>query len=337
MVAIGHSRVRVRAIRVTDDVELQRFYSGLSARSRRSRFLCIGTGLSSSQVASFCRTDHDHREGFVAVANEGSDAERVVGHLCLEPDGAEAAELAIAVADEFQHLGIGRRLMAAGREWARCKGIARLTATMFVDNAAMHGLLAHQGLPTRITYLGAGVAEITIDLRAQRVAARRAALRVLVAYRQWRLGSFSPGQGPTPLADFGLKEVAVSFNQDIVARARANGWFREVLATGPHCQVVVMSIPPGGEIGEEVHDSVDQVLVCVEGEGLAVLEGERSPVHPGHLVHVPSGTRHNLVNAGAGDLKLYTVYAPPEHADGTIHRTKGEADASEEHYQPGNG
>jgi mannose-6-phosphate isomerase-like protein (cupin superfamily) len=129
-----------------------------------------------------------------------------------------------------------------------------------------------------------------------------------------------------------LKEVAVSFNQDIVSRAKANSWFREVLSTGPNCQVVVMSIPPGGEIGEEVHDRVDQVLVCVEGEGSAVLEGQRSPVHRGHLVHVPAGTRHNLVNAGAGDLKLYTVYAPPQHAEGTIHRTKAEADASEEHY-----
>ncbi len=124
----------------------------------------------------------------------------------------------------------------------------------------------------------------------------------------------------------------MSFNQDIVARAKANGWFREVLSTGPHCQIVVMSIPPGGEIGEEVHDRVDQVLVCLEGEGLAVLEGQRSPVHPGHLVHVPAGTRHNLVNAGTGDLKLYTVYAPPQHAEGTIHRTKAEADASEKHH-----
>jgi mannose-6-phosphate isomerase-like protein (cupin superfamily) len=124
----------------------------------------------------------------------------------------------------------------------------------------------------------------------------------------------------------------MSFNQDIAARAKANTYFREVLSTGPHCQVVVMSIPVGGEIGEEVHDAVDQVLVCVEGDGLAVLEGERSPVPPGHLVHVPAGTRHNLVNDGATDLKLYTVYAPPQHAVGTIHRTKAEADASEEHY-----
>jgi mannose-6-phosphate isomerase-like protein (cupin superfamily) len=140
------------------------------------------------------------------------------------------------------------------------------------------------------------------------------------------------GRGRAAGSPSGSKEVAVSFNQDIVARAKANGWFREVLSTGPHCQVVVMSIPVGGEIGEEVHDDVDQVLVCVEGEGLAVLGGERSAVHPGHLVHVPAGARHNLVNAGPVDLKLYTVYAPPQHAEGTIHRTKAEADASDEHY-----
>jgi mannose-6-phosphate isomerase-like protein (cupin superfamily) len=124
----------------------------------------------------------------------------------------------------------------------------------------------------------------------------------------------------------------MSFNQDIVARAKANDFFREVLSTGPHSQVVVMSIPAGGEIGEEVHEQVDQVLVCIEGDAVAVLAGERSPVRPGHLVHVPAGTLHNIVNAGSGDLKLYTVYAPPQHAVGTIHRTKAEADASEEHY-----
>lgn len=124
----------------------------------------------------------------------------------------------------------------------------------------------------------------------------------------------------------------MSFSQDILARAKANGWFREVLSTGPYSQLVVMSIPTGGEIGEEVHDHVDQVLVCVEGEGFAVLDGERGPVQPGHLVHVPAGTRHNLVNAGPGDLKLYTIYAPPQHAEGTIHRTRAEADASDEHY-----
>jgi mannose-6-phosphate isomerase-like protein (cupin superfamily) len=127
------------------------------------------------------------------------------------------------------------------------------------------------------------------------------------------------------------QEVNVPFNADIIARAKRNSFFREVVSTGPHAQVVVMSIPPAGEIGEEVHHDVDQVLVFVEGEGVAVLEGRRSPAQPDRLVHVPAGMRHNFVNEGSVDLKLYTVYAPPQHAPGTIHRTKAEADADEEH------
>jgi mannose-6-phosphate isomerase-like protein (cupin superfamily) len=120
------------------------------------------------------------------------------------------------------------------------------------------------------------------------------------------------------------------FNEDIVKRAKANSYFREVLATGPNSQVVVMSIPPGGEIGSEVHPDVDQVLVFVQGEGQAILDGETSAVGVDRLVHVPAGTRHNFVNTGKIDLRLYTVYAPPEHAPGTIHKTKAEADAAHE-------
>jgi mannose-6-phosphate isomerase-like protein (cupin superfamily) len=121
----------------------------------------------------------------------------------------------------------------------------------------------------------------------------------------------------------------MAFNEDIVERAKRNTYFREVLATGPHSQVVVMSIPPGGEIGEETHTDVDQVLVFVSGEGAAILDGERSRVGPDRLVQVPAGTRHNFVNTGSADMRLYTVYAPPQHAPGTIHRTKAEADAAE--------
>ena len=121
----------------------------------------------------------------------------------------------------------------------------------------------------------------------------------------------------------------MAFNEDIVERAKHNTYFREVLSTGPHSQVVVMSIPPGGEIGDEVHTDVDQVLVFVWGEGVAILDGERSRVGPDRLVQVPAGTRHNFVNTGSTDLRLYTVYAPPEHAPGTIHRTKAEADQAE--------
>ena len=116
---------------------------------------------------------------------------------------------------------------------------------------------------------------------------------------------------------------------DIEDRARLNSRFREVLATGPHSQVVVMSIPPGEDIGAEVHETVDQVLVVVAGEGAAILDGERTPIGPGWLVQVPAGTHHDLVNTGATDLRLYTVYAPPQHAPGTVHATKADAEAAE--------
>ncbi|HJX67871.1 MAG TPA: cupin domain-containing protein, partial [Candidatus Limnocylindrales bacterium] len=83
----------------------------------------------------------------------------------------------------------------------------------------------------------------------------------------------------------------MAFNQDIVKLAKANTYFREVLATGPKTQVVVMSIPPGGEIGSEVHPDVDQVLVFVQGEGQAILDGEKSAVSVDRLVQVSAGTR----------------------------------------------
>ena len=121
----------------------------------------------------------------------------------------------------------------------------------------------------------------------------------------------------------------MAFNEDITARARANTHFREVLSTGPHCQVVVMSIPPGGEIGEEVHDTIDQVRVIVDGEADTIIEGVPTPIGAGDLIQVPAGTRHNVVNRGSRELRLYTIYAPPGHAPGTVHQTKVEADAAE--------
>lgn len=121
----------------------------------------------------------------------------------------------------------------------------------------------------------------------------------------------------------------MNFNENIIERATRNTHFREVLSTGPHSQVVVMRIPAGGEIGEETHEEVDQILVFTAGEGEAILNGERSRVAAGRLVHVPAGTRHNIVNAGPDDLRLYTVYAPPEHAAGTVHHTRADAEAAE--------
>lgn len=116
---------------------------------------------------------------------------------------------------------------------------------------------------------------------------------------------------------------------DIVQAARDNDAFRREVITGQHEQVVVMTIPPGGEIGEEVHDDTDQVLAFVDGEGEAILDGETSAIGPNDLVFVRAGTRHNFVNTGSQPLRLLTIYAPPEHEPGTVHQTKEDADAAE--------
>jgi mannose-6-phosphate isomerase-like protein (cupin superfamily) len=106
--------------------------------------------------------------------------------------------------------------------------------------------------------------------------------------------------------------------------------FRRVLWTGKHTQVVIMTIPPGGEIGEEVHEDTDQILTFVSGTGEATVSGEKRTVAQGDLVVVPAGRTHNFVNTGQNPLILYTVYGPPEHPDGAVHRTKEEADRAEE-------
>jgi mannose-6-phosphate isomerase-like protein (cupin superfamily) len=116
----------------------------------------------------------------------------------------------------------------------------------------------------------------------------------------------------------------------IATVAEQSADFRRVLWTGKNTQLVIMTIPPGGEIGEEVHDDIDQILTFVSGTGRAEVGGESQDVAQGDLVVVPAGTRHNFRNAGANPLVLYTVYGPPEHADGVVHHTKEEGDAAEE-------
>jgi mannose-6-phosphate isomerase-like protein (cupin superfamily) len=116
--------------------------------------------------------------------------------------------------------------------------------------------------------------------------------------------------------------------QNYVEHARRNDAFRSTVVTGSHAQVVVMTIQPGEDIGEETHDG-DQLLLFVEGEGHAELAGDSEPVRAGDMVFVPAGTLHNFVNDGPEPLRLVTVYAPPEHPDGTVHQTKAEAEAAE--------
>ena len=121
----------------------------------------------------------------------------------------------------------------------------------------------------------------------------------------------------------------IASDVDILAAAWSNEAFRRVIFTGEFQQVVVMTIPPGGEIGDEVHPGTDQALAFVDGRGEAQLDGETSEVGPNDLVFVRAGTRHNFVNTGDRPLRLITIYAPPEHAHGTVHVTKAEADAAE--------
>jgi mannose-6-phosphate isomerase-like protein (cupin superfamily) len=126
-----------------------------------------------------------------------------------------------------------------------------------------------------------------------------------------------------------MTTLAPPFTFDVRALAAASDDFRRVLVTGPHSQVVLMSLHVGEEIGEEVHPDTDQTLVIVAGQGRAIVAGEASPIEAESLVFVPAGTRHNIVNAGKADLRLYTIYAPAHHAPGTVHHTKADAEAAE--------
>lgn len=105
--------------------------------------------------------------------------------------------------------------------------------------------------------------------------------------------------------------------------------FRTVLDTGGHSQVVAMTLQPGEDIGAEVHEAVDQVLIFTEGSALAQVGAATAEVGAGDLVAVPAGTKHNFTNSGAGPLRLITIYAPAQHAPGTVHATKADAEAAE--------
>lgn len=116
---------------------------------------------------------------------------------------------------------------------------------------------------------------------------------------------------------------------DIEKETLSNTDYRRVLYTTHNVQLVLMSLRPGEEIGDEVHH-LDQFIRIEEGTATVFLDGGEYPLPADHAVVIPAGTRHNIVNKGSGDLKLYTLYAPPEHKDGLIEKTK--ADEHEEHF-----
>ncbi len=122
----------------------------------------------------------------------------------------------------------------------------------------------------------------------------------------------------------------IGYTEDIEVKTIQNTNFRTVLYTGSYMQLVVMSLKPLEDIGMEVHSNVDQFFRFEQGEGKVIMNGEESIVGPSSVVIVPAGTNHNIINTSATeDLKLYTIYSPANHPDGTVHVTKADAMAAE--------
>lgn len=122
------------------------------------------------------------------------------------------------------------------------------------------------------------------------------------------------------------------FVDDIEDLTEENSNFRSVLYTAKKMQLVVMALKPGEDIGEEVHKDIDQFFRLEEGTGEISIDGTVSKIKSGTAMIVPAGARHNIKNTGDKPMKLYSVYAPPNHADGTVHATKAAAEASKEHF-----
>ena len=123
---------------------------------------------------------------------------------------------------------------------------------------------------------------------------------------------------------------------DIEDATKDNEFFRKVLFTAGHSQLVVMNLRPHEEIGMEVHPHVDQFIRIEKGQGEAILDGEKHALKDDSAVVIPAGTRHNIINtSGTKTLRLYTIYSPPEHAAGTVHKTKADAEAAEAAEQAG--
>lgn len=121
----------------------------------------------------------------------------------------------------------------------------------------------------------------------------------------------------------------IGYKANIEELTRANTYFRQVLYTGLHAQLVLMTLKAGEEIGMEVHPTVDQFFRFEVGQGKVTIAGVDYAVKDGDVAIVPAGAMHNVVNTGSEDLKLYTIYSPPNHPEGTIHKTKAEAMVAE--------
>jgi mannose-6-phosphate isomerase-like protein (cupin superfamily) len=125
--------------------------------------------------------------------------------------------------------------------------------------------------------------------------------------------------------------IMKGYLQNIEKIAIENHDFRQVLYTAKHCQLVVMALKPGEEIGAEIH-KLDQFFRVEEGTGEAVLDGVRTPIQSGFAIVIPAGTKHNIINTSNTQMSLYTIYSPPNHRDGVVHHTRADAQADNEHF-----
>lgn len=121
----------------------------------------------------------------------------------------------------------------------------------------------------------------------------------------------------------------MKYIDNIEKATKENNNFRQVLSTNKYSQLVVMSLLPGEEIGAEVHPETDQFIRIEEGQATVILAGEETKVEDDFAIIIPAGMEHNVINTGNEELKLYTIYSPAHHPDGTIHKNKAEAEASE--------
>jgi len=123
------------------------------------------------------------------------------------------------------------------------------------------------------------------------------------------------------------------FKGNIEKDTLENKKFRRVLYTGKHCQLVLMSLRPKEEIGMETHPDTDQFFRVEKGQGKIIMNGEESPISDGFAMVIPAGTEHNVINLSeTEEMKLYTIYSPPEHRDGVVHQTKDDAISDDEHF-----
>lgn len=137
------------------------------------------------------------------------------------------------------------------------------------------------------------------------------------------------GASRQPAAPIALTQAnaqsARSFHSNVLEQARANEAYRRVLFTGARSQLVLMTIPPGGDIGLESHAHVEQLIFIASGQGKAIVNGVETPIAAGDVLIATPTARHNVVNTGSVPLHIYTVYAPPNHIDGRVHPSKTDA------------